>query len=148
MSALDIRELSDEGVEGVVALWEKCGLTRSWNDPRADIAFVRKTQNATLLAGRLNGLIVASAMAGHDGHRGSVYYVSVDPDMQGKGFGRAIMAAAEDWLRARGVWKLNLMVRKDNAPVIDFYSALGYTCEERVNLAKWIDPAKKPSGQA
>jgi ribosomal protein S18 acetylase RimI-like enzyme len=145
MNPLDIRELRDEDVEGVVALWEKCGLTRPWNDPRADIAFALKTQNATLLVGRLDGLIVASAMAGHDGHRGTVYYVSVDPDMRGKGLGRAIMAAAEDWLRARGVWKLNLMVRTDNAPVIDFYEALGYDREDRVNLAKWIDPGKKPS---
>jgi len=146
MSALEIRQIGDDDVEGVAALWKKCGLTRPWNNPRADIAFARKTQNATLLVGRLDGLIVASAMAGHDGHRGTVYYVSVDPAMQGKGFGRAIMAAAEDWLRARGVWKLNLMVRADNAPIIDFYSALGYDREERVNLAKWIDPAKKPSG--
>ncbi len=148
MSALDIREITDEDVEDVAALWEKCGLIRPWNDPQADIAFARKSENATLLVGALDGSIIASAMAGHDGHRGAVYYVSVDPDMRGKGLGRAIMAAAEDWLRARGVWKLNLMVRADNAPVIDFYSALGYEREERVNLAKWIDPAKKPPGQS
>ena len=42
-------------------------------------------------------------MVGHDGHRGWVYYVAVDPDQQGKDFGRAIMAAAEDWLRGQGV---------------------------------------------
>jgi hypothetical protein len=147
MSTLETCEISDDDVEDVVALWEKCGLTRPWNDPHGDITFARKSENATLLAGRLNGVMVASAMAGHDGHRGTVYYVSVDPDLQGKGLGRAIMAAAEDWLRARGVWKLNLMVRADNAPVTDFYSALGYDREERVNFSKWIDPAKKPSGE-
>ena len=146
MSALDIREISDDDVEGVVVLWEKCGLTRPWNSPQADIAFARKTEHATLLVGSKEGSIVASAMAGHDGHRGTVYYVSVDPDEQGKGYGRTIMAAAEDWLRKRGVWKLNLMVRTDNAPVIDFYDALGYDHEERVNLAKWIDPLRKPPG--
>ena len=146
MNSLEIFEICDDDVDDVAALWEKCGLTRPWNDPHADIAFARQSQNAILLVGRLNGAIAASAMAGHDGHRGSVYYVSVDPDMQGKGMGRAIMAAAEDWLRARGVWKLNLMVRTDNAPVIDFYEALGYDREERVNLAKWIDPGKKPAG--
>ena len=50
-------------------------------------------------------------MVGHDGHRGWVYYVAVDPDLQGKDFGRTIMAAAEDWLRAQGVEKVMLMVR-------------------------------------
>jgi ribosomal protein S18 acetylase RimI-like enzyme len=147
MASLDIQEIHDDDVEDVAALWERCGLTRPWNNPLADIEFARKTQNATLLVGRLDGEIVASAMVGHDGHRGTVYYVSVDPDMQGKGFGRAIMAAAEDWLRGHGVWKLNLLVRTDNAPVIDFYEMLGYDREERVNLAKWIDPSRKPPGQ-
>ncbi len=147
MAALDIQEISDDDVKDVAALWNRCGLTRPWNDPHADIEFARKTENATLLVGRLSGSIVASAMAGHDGHRGTVYYVCVDPDMQGKGFGRAIMAAAEDWLRTRGVWKLNLLVRTDNAPVIDFYAALGYDREERVKLTKWIDPSRKPSSQ-
>ncbi|MEE8308413.1 MAG: GNAT family acetyltransferase [Gammaproteobacteria bacterium] len=147
MSALNIQEIRDEDVEEVVALWEACGLTRPWNDPHADIAFARDSENATLLVGRLDSEIVASAMVGHDGHRGTVYYVSVAPGMQGKGFGRAIMAAAEDWLHGRGAWKLNLLVRESNVPVIEFYSALGYDREERVNLAKWIDPARKPPAQ-
>jgi hypothetical protein len=50
MSALNIQEIRDEDVEEVVALWEACGLTRPWNDPHADIAFARDTENATLLA--------------------------------------------------------------------------------------------------
>lgn len=147
MSALDIQEIRDDDVEDVVALWKKCGLIRPWNDPHTDIEFARKTKNAALLVGRIDGEIVANVMVGYDGHRGMVYYVSVDPNIQGKGFGRNIMDAAEDWLRSHGVWKLNLMVRTDNTPVINFYSALGYDREERVNLAKWIDPSRKPSSQ-
>ena len=83
--------------------------------------------------------IVATAMVGHDGHRGWVYYVAVDPDLQGKDFGRAIMAAAEDWLRAQGVEKVMLMVRPDNTKVQAFYDRLGYEVQERVIYAKWLD---------
>ncbi|GBE43681.1 MAG TPA: GNAT family acetyltransferase [Rhizobiales bacterium] len=144
MPALDIREIGNDDVEDVAALWERCGLTRPWNDPHGDIAFARKSENAAVLVGRRDDRLAASALVGHDGHRGAVYYVCVDPEFQDKGLGRAIMAAAEEWLRARGVWKLNLMVRADNAPVIDFYSALGYDREDRVTLAKWIDPSRKP----
>ena len=147
MAALKIQEIGDDDVDDVIALWQRCGLTRPWNDAGADIEFARKCENAAVLGGWLKGRLAASAMVGHDGHRGSVYYVSVDPDMQNKGLGHEIMAAAEDWLRTRGVWKLNLMVRADNAPVINFYSALGYDSEDRVNLAKWIDASKKPSEQ-
>jgi len=146
-AALVISEIGDDDVAAVVDLWTRAGLTRPWNDPQADIAFARASAEATILVGRetAGGPIVASVMVGHDGHRGTVYYVSVDPDRQGAGLGRAIMAAAEDWLKARGVWKLNLMVRTDNAAVAEFYRSLGYTLEERLNFARWIDPSKKPS---
>ena len=53
-------------------------------------------------------------MVGHDGHRGVLYYLAVDPEFQKRGFGKAAVAAAEAWLRARGVWKINLMVRSEN----------------------------------
>jgi GNAT superfamily N-acetyltransferase len=88
-------------------------LTRPWNDPAADIALARKGVNAAVLTGRDGSDIVASVLVGHDGHRGWVYYVAVDPDHRHKGYGRVIMDAAEDWLRERGIEKLQLMVRPD-----------------------------------
>lgn len=145
MPALTFRAIDDGDVDAVAALWARCGLTRPWNDPHADIAFARSIPNAALLVGLENGAIVASVMVGHDGHRGTVYYVSVDPERQNKGMGRMVMQAAEDWLRERGVWKLNLVVRAENTAVIDFYSRLGYAKEERVNMAKWLDPTKNPA---
>ena len=139
MSELAIAAIIDADVPHVIALWQRCGLTRPWNDPAGDIAFARRGDNATILLGRANGTIVASAMVGHDGHRGWVYYVAVDPDAQGKDFGRTIMAASEDWLRGQGVVKVMLMVRPDNTGVKAFYDRLGYETQERVIYAKWLD---------
>jgi ribosomal protein S18 acetylase RimI-like enzyme len=139
VSLLAITAITDADVDAVIALWQRCGLTRPWNDPAGDIAFVRRGGNATILVGRANGTIVASAMVGHDGHRGWVYYVAVDPDERKKDFGRAIMAAAEDWLRQQGVTKAMLMVRPDNTGVKAFYDRLGYETQERVIYAKWLD---------
>jgi ribosomal protein S18 acetylase RimI-like enzyme len=139
MTTLAISPIADQDVAHVVALWQRCGLTRPWNDPAADIALARRGANSTILVGRADGRIVASALAGHDGHRGWVYYVAVDPDQQGKDFGRAIMAAAEDWLRAQGLEKVMLMVRADNTKVRAFYDRLGYETQERVIYAKWLD---------
>ena len=136
---LSISPITDADVETVIALWQRCGLTRPWNDPAGDIAFARQSANAAILVGRTSGAIVASAMVGHDGHRGWVYYVAVDPDSQGKDFGRTIMAAAEDWLRQQGVAKVMLMVRADNTKVQAFYDKLGYDVQERVIYAKWLD---------
>src|SRR2546430_437642 len=139
MRELIVSPITDADVEAVIALWQRCGLTRPWNDPAGDIAFVRHGANATILIGRAGDGIVATAMVGHDGHRGWVYYVAVDPDRQRNDFGRAIMAAAEDWLRSQGVAKVQLMVRPDNAQVRAFYDRLGYETQERVVYAKWLD---------
>ena len=136
---LAIASLEDSDIADVVALWQRCGLTREWNDPVADIALARRESNATVLLGRDQGAAVASVLVGHDGHRGWVYYVSVDPDHRYKGYGRDIMNAAEQWLRERGIQKLQLMVRGNNAQVHAFYQSLGYYDQQRVTFAKWLD---------
>ena len=137
--ALTIAPIGDGDVADVIALWQRCGLTRPWNDPASDIALARKGENAAMLAGRDNSGIVASVLVGHDGHRGWVYYVAVDPDCRHKGYGRVIMDAAEQWLRRRGIEKLQLMVRADNSQVQAFYQSLGYLEQERIIYAKWLD---------
>ena len=137
--ALSVAAIADGDILEVIALWQRCGSTRPWNDPAADIALARQETNSTVLLGRHGGALIASVLVGHDGHRGWVYYVTVDPDRRQQGYGRAIMTAAEGWLRARGIEKLQLMVRGDNAKVHAFYQALGYFEQERVVFAKWLD---------
>ena len=50
-----------------------------------------------------------------------------------------MMDAAENWLRQGGIEKLQLLVRTDNSLVKDFYLSLGYSEQERVIFAKWLD---------
>jgi ribosomal protein S18 acetylase RimI-like enzyme len=139
-SPLAISSIQDADIPEVVALWQRCGSTRPWNDPEGDIARARRGDNATVLLGRdATGALVASVMAGHDGHRGWVYYVAVDPVHRKKGFGRIIMAAAEDWLRKTGIEKLMLMVRPENTAVHAFYESIGYGEQPRTIFAKWLD---------
>ena len=133
---LSFRPFADQDEEAVISLWERCGLTRPWNNPAEDIAFARDKPASAILVGELEGKIAASVMVGHDGHRGTLYYVSVDPDLQGKGYGRQLMRHAEDWLKAQGVWKLNLLLRADNEKIRAFYEALGYEVEPRLCMAR------------
>src|SRR5947208_13695317 len=136
LATLSIALIEDADVAAVTALWQRCGLTRPWNDPAADIALARRGVNSTVLIGRDGGAIVATALVGHDGHRGWVYYVAVDPDHRGKGRGSAIMNAAEEWLRQAGIAKMQLMVRSDNTKVQAFYESIGYDEQERIIYAK------------
>ena len=136
---LAIAPIVDADIAAVIALWQACGLTRPWNDPAADIALARRGPNSTILIGRTDNDIVATVMVGHDGHRGWVYYVATDPDRRAKGFGRAIMDAAEDWLREAGIAKLQLLVRRENARAGAFYQSIGYAEAQTIVFAKWLD---------
>ena len=132
-----IRDIADGDVDAVIALWHASGIARPWNDPAKDIAFARRDGHSTVLVAEHEGRVVATAMVGEDGHRGWVWYVAADPALQGTGLGRLVMAAAEAWLAARGVWKVQLLVRQDNTAVKQFYEHLGYhdvqsTCFQKV----------------
>jgi ribosomal protein S18 acetylase RimI-like enzyme len=126
----------------VIGLWRAAGLTRPWNDPAEDIAFCRESGHGEVMVLREDGTITGACMVGHDGHRGVVYYLAVAGDGRRAGRGRRLMRAAEDWLKERGVWKLNLLVRKGNEAVIDFYAALGFEDQGSICLGKWLDPAR------
>ena len=139
VASLSISPIEDGQVDAVVSLWQRCGLTRPWNDPRSDIALARRGPNSTILVGRDGGHVVATAMVGHDGHRGWVYYVAADPDRRKQGLGRAIMEASETWLRQAGVAKLQLLVRRENAQAGAFYQSIGYDEAQVAVFAKWLD---------
>jgi ribosomal protein S18 acetylase RimI-like enzyme len=130
--------IADADVDAVVALWDRCGLLRPWNDPRHDISLARAAADAEVLVGREAGEIVAAAMVGFDGHRGWIYYFAVDPAAQGEGLGRAMTAACEAWLKARGAPKMMAMVRRTNDAVLGFYEKLGFVDQETVVMGKWL----------
>ncbi len=137
--SLNIRDYRAEDRDALIALWQACDLTRPWNDPATDIAFCVSRPESTILVGEQNGKVVASVMTGHDGHRGWLYYLAVEPSLQKSGLGRRMVEAAEAWLKARGVPKVMLMVRPENGKVRAFYDALGYEEEPRVIFAKRLD---------
>ncbi|MFT3989446.1 GNAT family acetyltransferase [Aestuariivirga sp.] len=135
---MQFRDIEDQYVEAVVALWTACGLTRPWNDPYKDISFAREGANSTVLVGMSDDRIAATVMVGHDGHRGMLYYVAVDPALQRQGLGIEAVRAAEKWLGARGVWKVNLLVRAENEKVRGFYEKLGYEVNPVLCMARRI----------
>ena len=135
---MQIRAFEEGDTDEVVALWRLCGLTRPWNDPHRDIARKLLVQRELFLVGveEGNGEVIATIMAGYDGHRGWVNYLGVHPDARGAGHGRTLMAEVEAMLLARGCPKVNLQVRGDNAAALAFYAAIGYGIDDAVSLGK------------
>ena len=136
---LAFREVQDVNLESVVNLWKTCELTRPWNDPYMDIQFARDSATSTVLVGFFEDRLVATVTVGHDGHRGALYYLAVDPAFRKRGFGKATVAAAEAWLHERGVWKINLMVRSENEKAGRFYERLGYEVNPVTSFGKRLD---------
>lgn len=133
---MQIRPFERADEPAVVALWEECHLTRPWNDPHKDIARKLAVQPELFLVGVVNEAVIATVMAGYEGHRGWVNYLAVAPAFRGRGSARALMHHVEDLLLRRGCPKVSLLVRTSNPEAIEFYRHLGYLQDEAVSLGK------------
>ena len=133
---MQIRPFQPADEAGVIALWEACKLTRPWNDPRKDVARKLAVQPELFLVGTVEGEIVATVMAGYEGHRGWVNYLAVAPRARRRGHARALMQRVEQLLLERGCPKLSLLVRNSNPEAIAFYRRLGYAQDDSVSLGK------------
>ena len=135
-----VRPYRSTDISAVVALWKECGLTRPWNDPVKDITRKLGVQPEWFLVGTEGDELIASVMAGYDGHRGWVNYLAVAPVHRGHGHARQLMQRVEQLLLSAGVPKINLLVRSTNADVIEFYRRLGYAQDDAVRLGKRLIP--------
>jgi len=137
---LVVRGFRKSDQKEVIQLWKECGLVVPWNNPQRDIERKLAMQSELFLVGVQKDKIIATAMAGYDGHRGWVYYLAVKPQYQQKEIGKQIMKEAETRLLELGCPKLNIMVRSTNLDVINFYKAIGYKVDAVTNMGKRLEP--------
>ena len=133
---LEIRPYEEGDREAVVALWRASGLVVPWNDPCKDIERKLRVQAEMFLVGSLGGSLVATVMAGYEGHRGWVNYLAVAPGCRRQGLGRRMMDAAEARLLAMGCPKINLQIRKSNPSAVHFYRSIGFVEDESISMGK------------
>ncbi len=147
MSLMRIRPYAAADFAAVVALWDEGGLNKTFHDPQRDIAKMCASPDCQLYIGTVDDQVMASIMVGHDGHRGWIYRLAVAEAQRRKGYGAELMELAENWLTARGIAKVQLMIRHENEAVEAFYSELGYEDTPRRIMAKWLD-ADRPEMEA
>lgn len=133
-----LRPFAEGDQEALCALWKRCGLVVPHNDPKADLEQFRSSPSSQILIAERELKVVGSVCVGHDGHRGWLYYLAVDPPMQRQGLGRKLVRLAEDWLAERGLRKVQLMIRPGNEAVRAFYEAIGYGLTPRLIMARWL----------
>jgi len=138
-SSLLIRPLKEGDEEALVSLWNMCKLSVPWNNPYKDIVRKLKVQADLFLVGYLEDKLIASVMAGYDGHRGWINYFAVHPDFQARGYGKQLMDNVENGLRELGCPKINLQIREGNDKVLTYYQKLGFVEEKRINMGKRLE---------
>ena len=131
-----IRPYETPDESAVIDLWHRCGLVRPWNDPGKDIARKLHVRPDLFLVGVIDQTIIATAMAGYEGHRGWINYLAVAPEHRRAGIARQIMNEAERLLREAGCPKINLQVRSTNKEAIEFYRAIGYSIDDVVSMGR------------
>ena len=127
-----IRAYQDKDREQVISLWKTCKLTRPWNDPKKDIDRKTGVGNELFIILEVENQLIGTVMGGYDGHRGVMNYLAVHPKHQGRGFGKMLVEAIENKLVDLGCPKVNLLIRRDNHEVSNFYESVQYSKQEDV----------------
>ena len=141
--AIEIRSFRQEDEAPLIKLWERCKLVVAWNDPSKDISRKVQLDPEGLLLGWHDNSLIASVMAGYEGHRGWINYLAVDPEYRRKGLGKTMMKAAETYLEQFECPKINLQIRAKNHQVIEFYKSIGFLQEDVINMGKRLIPDLK-----
>ena len=139
MSEWVVRQYDTADRDAVIELWRQCGLVVPQNDPNRDIERKLKVNPEWFLVGQLEGHIIATCMAGYEGHRGWINYLAVAPGYRRRGFAAKLMQEAERILLQAGCPKINLQIRSSNSDVIEFYKAIGYSIDDVVSMGKRLD---------
>ena len=136
MSDLIIRQYHSTDQNDVIELWSQCGLVALQNNPKRDIERKLQVNPEWFLVGELKGKIVATCMAGYEGHRGWINYLAVSPEYKRHGCATQLIQEAEILLRDAGCPKINIQIRTSNTDVIEFYRAIGFKIDDVVSMGK------------
>ena len=136
MNDVTIRPYRPEDKDGVVRLWFECDLVIPRNNPVSDIERKMAVDPEWFLVGLSEGRVVATCMAGYEGHRGWINYLAVSPPYQRRGIAKRLVKEAERLLAVAGCPKINLQIREGNEEVIRFYEGIGYVRDPIISMGK------------
>lgn len=121
------REFTLEDYDAAIELWSRVeGLDVAEGDDRRTIArFLKQNRGLSRIA--VDGsTIVGAALCGHDGRRGYIYHLAVDPAYQGRGLGKLLMDECLKGLKRAGLERANILVAKDNPRGREFWRRNGW----------------------
>lgn len=135
MDNLQIREMIIEDYDEIFALWQvttKRALSDA--DSRENIAKYLEHNKGMSLVGIVDGKIIATVLAGHDGRRGFIHHMAVSPDYRRMGVGRSLATEADKRIKQAGIKKTHIFCYKNNQLGQPFWKAMGFTKRDDIDV--------------
>lgn len=121
------REFSSSDYDAALELWQRVeGLEIAEGDDRDSVAdFLARNPGLSRIA--TDGpAIVGVVLCGHDGRRGYIYHLAVDPAYQARGLGKRLTDECLDGLRQAGLKRALILVANDNPRGRKFWRRHGW----------------------
>lgn len=130
-----LRVMTAGDYDEVYALWKKIsgfGI-RSVDDSREGIERFLKRNPATSVVAIEDQRIVGAILCGHDGRRGCLYHVCVDPGYRMRGIGKSMVVFAMEALKQEKINKVSLIAFTKNDIGNAFWKEIGWTKHQDLN---------------
>ena len=121
------REFSIDDYDAALQLWQRVeGLEVAEGDDKEGVAqFVAR--NPALSRVAIDGpTVVGVAMCGHDGRRGYIYHLAVDPAYRQCGLGKRLVQECLDGLHRVGIVRAIILVADYNLGGAEFWKRSGW----------------------
>lgn len=130
-----IRAMTLDDYEKVYELWMKIKgfAIRSIDDSKEGVErFLNRNPGISVVAEE-DGKIIGAILCGHDGRRGCMYHVCVDPEHRLKGIGKSMVVFAMEALKKEKINKVSLIAFTQNDIGNAFWKEIGWTKREDLN---------------
>jgi len=139
---MEITEFSMADYDEATAFWRampEIGLDDA-DAPERMQAYLERNPGLSFIA-RDKGKLVGAVLCGHDGRRGYLQHLAVDPAYRGKGIGRALLNRCFEGLRVAGIARCNIFVYADNEKGKAFWHKAGWSTFDGLELMfKTVEP--------
>jgi RimJ/RimL family protein N-acetyltransferase len=147
-------DLHEAEYEEILALWQRSGLNVRPEGRDASDAFAQQmarsgsTQRVIGLrplpaggAGQSDQPLLAVAVLTHDGRKGWINRLAVDPGWRGRGLAQALIAEAERWFSDDlGLEIFSALIHTQNQPSRALFARVGYQPVDVVYVSKRLRP--------
>ena len=124
---IQTRDFLIDDYEAVLQLWQRVeGLEVAEGDDKEGVSqFLARNPGLSRVAIE-NTKVIGVAMSGHDGRRGHIYHVAVDPAYRRYGLGKRLVQECLDRLRRVGVRRAIILVADYNLGGAEFWKRAGW----------------------